>query len=70
VAIEGVEPSEAAVVAGTYNIQRTLHFFTKGEPTPAARAYIGYVLSPAVQDSLVREAGFIPITAKDAELDG
>jgi phosphate transport system substrate-binding protein len=66
VAVDGVEPSEAAVVAGDYDIQRTLHFFTKGEPSAQARAYIDFVLSPAVQGSLVREAGFIPITAREA----
>jgi len=66
VAIDGVPPSEEAVVEGTYKIQRVLHFFTKGEPSAAARGYIDYVLSPDVQDSIVRDAGFIPITAKEA----
>jgi len=65
VAIDGVEPSEEAVVAGTYPVQRTLHFFTLGEPQGAAAQYIEYVLSPAVQDVIVRDAGFIPITAKE-----
>lgn len=65
VAIDAVEPSEEAVVAGTYPIQRTLHFFTLGEPQGAAAQYVKYVLSPAVQDVIVRDAGFIPITAKE-----
>ncbi|MBN1193585.1 MAG: phosphate ABC transporter substrate-binding protein [Coriobacteriia bacterium] len=67
--IDGVEPSEAAVVAGTYDIQRVLHFFTKGPPSKDARGYIDFVLSPEVQDTIVREAGFIPITAKEAHGD-
>ena len=66
VGIDGIAPSEAAVVSGTYKIQRVLHFFTKGEPTASARGYIEYVLSPDVQDTVVRDAGFIPITAKEA----
>ncbi|MDP2300410.1 MAG: phosphate ABC transporter substrate-binding protein, partial [Actinomycetota bacterium] len=65
VAVDGIEPSEAAVVAGDYPIQRVLHFFTHGEVSESAVAYIEYVLSPAVQDSVVRDAGFIPITAKE-----
>lgn len=69
VAIDGVEPSEEAVVAGTYKVQRILHFFTMGEPSEAARGYIDYVLSPSVQDTVVRDAGFIPITAKEASGD-
>lgn len=66
VAIDEVEPSEEAVVRGTYKIQRILHFFTKGEPSAAAQGYMDYVLSPEVQDTVVRDAGFIPITAKEA----
>lgn len=66
VAIDGVVPSEKAVVQGTYKIQRVLHFFTMGDPSASARSYIDYVLSPDVQDSIVRDAGFIPITAKEA----
>lgn len=65
IAIDGVEPSEKAVVSGDYAIQRVLHFFTKGEPSEKARGYIDFVLSPGIQDEVVREAGFIPITAKE-----
>ena len=65
VSIDGVAPSEAAVVAGDYPVQRVLHFFTRGEVTQATSDYIAYVLSPAVQDEVVRDAGFIPITAKE-----
>jgi phosphate transport system substrate-binding protein len=65
VAIDGVAPSEEAVVGGTYKVQRVLHFFTEGEPTGNAKGYIDYVLSAQVQDSVVREAGFIPISAKE-----
>lgn len=66
VSIDGVMPSEANVVNRTYKIQRVLHFFTKGSPSPAAQAYIDYVLSPAVQLTIVRDAGFIPIGAEEA----
>lgn len=69
IAIDGVQPAEATVVSGDYPIQRKLHFLTKGKVSPAAQAYIDYVLSPDVQDVIVREAGFIPITAKEASGD-
>lgn len=65
VAIDGVEPSEESVVSGKYRIQRVLHFFTRADVSPTARSYIEYVLSPEVQETVVREAGFIPITAKE-----
>lgn len=66
VAIDGVVPSEATVVSRTYKIQRVLHFFTKGTPSAGTRSYIDYVLSPAVQHTIVRDAGFIPIDAEEA----
>jgi phosphate transport system substrate-binding protein len=65
-AIDGVEPSEEAVVNGRYPISRVLHFLTRGEPTGLVKEFIDYVLSPEVQEDVVRDAGFIPVTAKDA----
>ena len=65
VTIDNVEPSEATVVSGAYPVQRVLHFFTQGEPSSAAASYIDFVLSSSVQDTIVRDAGFIPITAKE-----
>ncbi|MBN2404183.1 MAG: phosphate ABC transporter substrate-binding protein [Coriobacteriia bacterium] len=66
IVIDGVVPSEEAVVAGTYPVSRILHCFTMGEPTGLVKQYLDYVLSPAIQDTVVRDAGFIPITAKEA----
>ena len=59
--IDGVAPTEASVVNGSYPISRVLHFFTKGAPNPLSQRYIDYVLSDAVQNDVVRKAGFTPI---------
>lgn len=67
--IDGVAPEEATVIRGTYPVQRVLHFFTKGEPAGLVKRYIDYILSADVQEGAVRDAGFIPITAK-VRLDG
>jgi len=64
VSIDGVEPTVEAVTAGTYPITRVLHFFTAEQPTGLAKRYIDFVLSPSVQDTVVRDAGFIPISAR------
>jgi phosphate transport system substrate-binding protein len=61
--IDGVTPNERTVADGTYPISRVLHFFTKGQPTGLAKAYIDFVLSPAVQDEIVPDAGFLPVDA-------
>ncbi|TLM97755.1 MAG: phosphate ABC transporter substrate-binding protein, partial [Actinobacteria bacterium] len=59
--VDGVAPSEKTVASKAYPIGRTLHFFTKGEPVGLTKEYIDFVLSPAVQDGVVVDAGFIPI---------
>jgi phosphate transport system substrate-binding protein len=61
VAVDGVAPNETTVANGTYPVSRVLHFFTKGQPTGLSKAYIDYVLSPKIQGSVVRDAGFLPI---------
>jgi phosphate transport system substrate-binding protein len=64
VAIDGVKPSKDTVFGGQYKIQRTLHFFTKGPPKEPAKSYIDFVLSSAVQDSVVEDAGFLPVSPR------
>jgi len=61
VAVDGVQPSEESVANQTYPIGRTLHFFTKGEPSGLTRQYVEFVLSDAIQKGVVVDAGFIPI---------
>jgi phosphate transport system substrate-binding protein len=65
VAVDGVMPTEADIMSKRYPISRLLHFFTKGEPSGLAKRYIDFVLSSDVQEGVVREAGFLPIVAKD-----
>lgn len=64
VSIDGVKPTVSAVTAGTYPITRVLHFFTAKTPSGLTKRYIDYVLSPHIQDTVVRDAGFIPIAAR------
>lgn len=64
VAIDGVVPTAAAVVSGEYPLQRKLHFFTVGKPEGLVAEYIRFVLSDDVQQTVVRDAGFTPITGE------
>lgn len=61
--IDGVVPSEETVATKEYPIARTLHFFTAGEPQGLAKAYVDYVLSEEIQNGVVIDAGFVPVTA-------
>lgn len=58
--IDAIHPTEANVANGTYPISRDLYFLTLGEPEGPEARFIEYVLSPAVQNGPVVEAGFVP----------
>jgi phosphate transport system substrate-binding protein len=65
--VDGVVPSEATVASQEYPIARTLHFFTMGDPSGLAKEYVDYVLSNEVQEGVVVDAGFVPVTARDKQ---
>lgn len=62
VSVDGVSADMESVRSGDYPIQRMLHFFTVHEPAGLSKAYIDYVLSEDVQEGVVRDAGFLPIS--------
>ena len=59
--VNHVEPAEKTISSGGYPISRDLYFYVKGTPSSDAHAYIDYVLSDSME-SIVRDAGFIPVT--------
>jgi len=58
--LDGVTPSTENVVNGTYSLARPFLFLWKTEPSPAAQAFIDYVLSAEGQELLAAE-GLIPV---------
>ena len=45
------------------------HMYTRGPPAGAARAFIDFVLSPAIQGSVLEHGGFISIAAMKVARD-
>ncbi len=64
--VNHVEPSEKTIASGGYPISRDLYFYVKGTPSTEAQAYIDYVVSDAMEET-VRDAGFIPVTNDSSE---
>jgi phosphate transport system substrate-binding protein len=64
-AVDGVAPTLAGVLDGTYPISRDLNFFSVGEPQGPAAEYIEFVLSPEVQGGVVRDAGFVSVLREE-----
>jgi len=59
-ALDGVEASEANIVAGRYKLVRPFLFLTRGEPTGQAKDFIDFVLSEEGQ-ALIKKEGLIPV---------
>jgi phosphate transport system substrate-binding protein len=60
VLVEGVEPTVANVINGSYPISRSLYMLTNGEPTGLVKAFIDFVLGPEGQ-AIIEEEGFVPL---------
>ena len=60
ITLEGVVPSHEAVLAGKYPLTRPFLLLTKGAPSPAAQAYIDFVMSPPSQATILEE-GYVPV---------
>ncbi|MCX6679803.1 MAG: phosphate ABC transporter substrate-binding protein [Methanothrix sp.] len=60
ISLDGIEPSIESIKSGAYPLARKLFFVTLGEPSPGAKAFIDYILSPGGQ-KIATENGFIPI---------
>ncbi len=60
ISLDGIQPSIESIKSGAYPLARKLFFVTLGEPSPGARAFIDYMLSPGGQKIAI-ENGFIPI---------
>ncbi len=60
ISLDDVQPTIESIKSGAYPLARKLYFVTLGEPSPGARAFIDYILSPEGQQIAI-ENGFIPI---------
>ena len=67
--LDGVEASDANILAGTYKLVRPFLFLTRSRPTGTAEEFIGFVLSREGQ-ALVQEEGLIPVGEAVPEAGG
>lgn len=63
--VDGVAPTRENVAIGFYPISRSLYFFVKGTPSPLTQQYIDFVLSPAIQEGPVHDAGFVAVKTEE-----
>ncbi|MEW9052744.1 MAG: phosphate ABC transporter substrate-binding protein [Neobacillus sp.] len=67
--IDGVEPTEENVQNGKFPIWAYQHSYTKGEPGGLAKAFLDYLMSEDIQNTLLKEQGYLPVTNMKVERD-
>lgn len=65
--VDGVEPSEANVETGDWKIWAYEHMYISADADQATKDFIEYMLSNKVQNELVEQMGYIPVTGMKVE---
>lgn len=60
--LDGAAPTEENVTTGKWPIWSYEHMYTKGEPDAAEKAFLDFMLSADVQNNLVKQMGYVPVT--------
>ncbi|MEW6447416.1 MAG: phosphate ABC transporter substrate-binding protein [Bacillota bacterium] len=60
--IDGAAPTEEDIASGKYPFRSYGHMYTKGKPKPVVKAFIDYVLSDEIQQGIVKEMKYFPVT--------
>lgn len=67
--IDGVEPKEENVADNSWKIWSYEHMYTNGEPSPEVKKFLDYMMKDDVQQGVVKELGYLPITSMKVERD-
>ncbi len=68
-AIDDVEPNQVNVEKGDWKIWAYQHMYTNGEPDGLTEAFIEYMLSDEIQNDLLPEMDYLPVTGMKVERD-
>jgi len=67
--IDGVEPTDKNVTTNDWPIWSYEHMYTKGKPKALTKEFLDYILSDDVQENLVGQLGYIPVSQMKVERD-
>lgn len=68
-AIDGVKPTAENVQTGKFPVWAYQHSYTKGKADGLAKAFLDYMMSDNVQNTLLKEQGYLPVTKMKVERD-
>lgn len=67
--IDGVKPTEDNVKDNKWVIWSYEHMYTKGEPKGLTKDFLEYMLTDEVQEDIVPQLGYIPVSQMQVERD-
>jgi phosphate transport system substrate-binding protein len=59
--LDGVDATVANMQNGSYKLAAVGHMYTKGDPTGLTAAFLAYMMSPAVQQTLIPSLFYAPV---------
>ncbi|MCI1902823.1 phosphate ABC transporter substrate-binding protein PstS [Enterococcus hirae] len=67
--VDDVQPTEENVKSNQWTIWSYEHMYTKGAPTKLTKSFLDYMLSKKVQEEIVPQLGYIPVSQMKVERD-
>lgn len=67
--VENIKPTEENVADNSWKIWSYEHMYTKGQPDDDVKAFLDFMLSDDIQEGVVKELGYLPMTAMKVERD-
>lgn len=67
--IDNVKPTAENVQSGKFPIWAYEHSYTKGEPTGLAKAFLDYLMTDDIQNTVVKDNGYLSVKAMKVERD-
>ena len=67
--LEGIAPTDENVTTNQWPIWAYEHMYTKKNPDALTKEFLAYILSDEVQEKIVGELGYIPVSAMQVERD-
>lgn len=68
-AIDGVAPTPENVEDNSWTIWSYEHMYTNGEPDADVQAFLDYILTDEIQNGVVVELGYLPVSTMQIERD-
>ena len=60
--LDGVAPTAENIETNDWPIWSYEHMYTKGKPTKEIKKFLDYMVSDEVQEGLVKDLGYLPVT--------